>query len=68
MSGRSAYALGYTSGRLLRVKFFEQFPPPERDEPVPDEQPQPAWAKPEAVLGAAVPAEFLLARGGAAAV
>ncbi|MCO8277284.1 hypothetical protein M1L60_42580 [Actinoplanes sp. TRM 88003] len=50
------------------MKFFEQFPPPERDEPEPEEQPPPSWAKPETVLGAAVPVEVVLARGGEAAV
>ena len=50
------------------VRFFEQFPPPDRDEAEPEEQPPPLWAKPAAALGAAVPAEFVLARGGEAAV
>jgi hypothetical protein len=51
------------------VKFFEQFPPPDREEPGPDEQPPPpSWAKPEAMLGAAVPAEFVLGRGDEAVV
>jgi hypothetical protein len=45
------------------MNFFDRFAPPEPPEPEPEAPPMPSWAKPEAMLGGTVAAEFVLARG-----
>ncbi|MEV6305432.1 hypothetical protein AB0M02_38880 [Actinoplanes sp. NPDC051861] len=49
------------------MNFFDRFPPPRTPEPAPAHT-RPRWMKPETTLGAAVPAEVLLARSETTAV